>query len=305
MAKLKHDTPSGFVEPTMLPRSKEEAAEWQEANYAWWETHPMRYDWKEKLPHAEFSKEFFLEIDRRFFSNAKEYLLWREIPFDTLIDFGSLKKKDVLEIGVGNSSHAQILAQHSKSFTGIDITDYAIKSNLQRFNIFNLQGKILKMDAEKLAFPDGSFDFVWSWGVIHHSSNTERILKEIWRVLRPGGEAIIMVYHRGWWNYYFTELVRGIVSGELLKTSSLHTSAQLHTDGALARYYKISGWRALVKNLFAVEWIKIMGPKTDVILLPEKLKAIVMKIIPNNVNKFFTNRLKMGSFLVSKLKKLS
>ena len=161
------------------------------------------------------------------------------------------------------------------------------------------------MDAEKLAFPDGSFDFVWSWGVIHHSSNTERILKEIWRVLRPGGEAIIMVYHRGWWNYYFTELVRGIVSGELLKTSSLHTSAQLHTDGALARYYKISGWRALVKNLFAVEWIKIMGPKTDVILLPEKLKAIVMKIIPNNVNKFFTNRLKMGSFLVSKLKKLS
>ncbi|MBK7629848.1 MAG: class I SAM-dependent methyltransferase [Ignavibacteriales bacterium] len=58
---------------------------------------------------------------------------------------------------------------------------------------------MLKMDAEALQFEDNSFDFVWSWGVIHHSSNTRKILEEIQRVLKPGGEAIIMVYHRSIW----------------------------------------------------------------------------------------------------------
>jgi ubiquinone/menaquinone biosynthesis C-methylase UbiE len=67
------------------------------------------------------------------------------------------------------------------------------------------------MDAEHLAFPDASFDFVWSWGVIHHSSNTWQIVGEIQRVLKPGGTAVIMVYHRGWWNYYVWGMLIGPV----------------------------------------------------------------------------------------------
>ncbi|TSA45657.1 class I SAM-dependent methyltransferase [bacterium] len=306
MSEFKKDLPKGFGAPTKLPQSKEEASEWQSANSSWWESHPMRYDWDEKVGADDFSRNFYEEIDRRFFSNAAEYLEHTEIPFDELVHFDELKNGDVLEIGVGNGSHAALLAQKAKSFTGIDLTDYAVKSTKLRFKIFGIKGEIKKMDAERLEFPDASFDFVWSWGVIHHSSNTEKILNEIHRVLRPGGRAVVMVYHRGWWNYYVTETLYGIISGNLLKTGSLHKSVQVHTDGAIARYYTFSGWRKLAGDLFEVEKIEAFGPKTDILPLPGgKLKAAVSELLPNSLNRFLSHDLKMGSFLVSILNKKS
>ena len=122
----------------------EDAKKWQEQNKNWWETHPMRYDWNEELQYKEFSKEFYNEIDRRFFLNASEFMPYKKIPFDTLIDFESLKNKKVLEIGVGNGSHAALLAKYSKDFTGIDLTDYAINSTSKRLDVFGLNGKIIK-----------------------------------------------------------------------------------------------------------------------------------------------------------------
>jgi ubiquinone/menaquinone biosynthesis C-methylase UbiE len=286
--------------PVELPSSDTQSKEWQKANANWWENNPMRYDWKEGIARDEFSKEFFEEIDHRFFKVSMEFLGQESIPFDSLIDFKNLKDKDVLEVGVGNCSHAQLLAQYAKSFIGIDITDYAVKSGMERFKISNLKGNILKMDAEKLEFQDNSFDFVWSWGVIHHSSNTENVIKEIHRVLRPGGKAIIMVYYRGWWGYYVMETIWGIISGNLLKTKSLHKSVQLHTDGAIARYYSFSEWRTLVGELFTVENIKTLGAKSDVLPLPSgKLKSVISKLLPDNLNRFLTGKLKMGTFLVS------
>jgi SAM-dependent methyltransferase len=304
MKELKTYIPEGFLGPTDLPQSEKQASEWQKENYSWWQNHPMRYDWKDENKHKEFSKEFYFEIDRRFFLNAKEYLLNEKIPFDSLVDFDSLKNKDVLEIGVGNGSHVQLFAAHSKSFTGIDITDYSVKSVSERLKVFGLKAEIIKMDAENLDFPDKSFDFVWSWGVIHHSADTQKILKEIHRALRPGGNAVIMVYYRSWWGYYIMEILWGIISGNLLKTKSLHKSVQLHTDGAIARYYSFPEWRALAGKWFAVKCIKSLGPKSDIIPLPNgKFKSIISILIPNFLNKFLTGNLRMGTFLVSMLAK--
>lgn len=163
----------------------------------------MRYDWKDPIEGEELSVGFFQEIDRRFFSNARSYMPWRKIPFSRLIDFESLARKDILEIGTGNGCHAQLLAQHAKSYTGIDITSYTVKSKSERKKRFGLARKrIIQMDAENMKLDDNSFDFIWSWGVIDHSANTKRILSEMARVLRPGGRATIMVYYRRWWNYY-------------------------------------------------------------------------------------------------------
>ena len=137
---------------------------------------------------------------------------WKKIPFDPLIDFDSLRDKDVLEIGVGNGSHAQLLAQSAQSFTGIDITDYAVNSTSERMRYFGFNAKIYRMDAEQMKFDDNTFDFVWTWGVVHHSSDTRRVLQEMHRVLKPGGHAITMVYHRSFWNYYIIGgLFRGIL----------------------------------------------------------------------------------------------
>ena len=294
-----------FDLPTSLPKNDEDAAQWQKLNKQWWEEHPMRYDWNKKVDYEEFSKEFFQEVDKRFFNDAEAYLPYSEIPFDPLIDFKKLKNCNVLEIGVGMGSHASLLAKHSGKFTGIDLTEYAINSTSRRFQVFNLNGNIIRMDAENLQFDDNTFDFVWSWGVIHHSSNTGKILKEIKRVLKTGGETVIMVYYKNYWNYYFVSgFLRGIIMGDLIKYKSIHNILQNYTDGATARYYTIGEWKDLVKNLLKINYIKILGMKPEPFPLPPgKIKDNFLSLIPDSFSRFLTNNLKMGSFLVSSLKK--
>ncbi len=297
--------PSGFVTPTALP-DEQKQREWQGQNRAWWQKNPMRYDWGGKIPAPEFSREFYEEIDQRFFSDASRYMPPAERPFDQIVPFSKLPQMDVLEIGVGNGSHAQLLAPHCRSYTGIDLTDYAVKSTSKRFEVFNLKGTIRQMDAEHLDFPDGSFDFIWTWGVIHHSANTGQILQEMNRVLRPGGTATIMVYHRSFLYYYiFTGLFRGILRGGFLKTRSLHELVQIHTDGAIARFYRPQEWRDLVKSKgFTVDDLQIRGQKSEIFPLPpSRIKEGLMKLTPNSLSRFFTNTCRQGSFLITTIRK--
>jgi ubiquinone/menaquinone biosynthesis C-methylase UbiE len=263
----------------------------------------MRYDWRQPVQAEEFSQEFYQEIDRRHFADAARYIPPRKNPFDKLIPFERLKECDVLEIGVGNGSHAQLIAPHCRTYVGIDLTNYAVMSTRRRFEIFGLNGDIQRMDAESMVFPDESFDFVWSWGVIHHSSNTEQILREINRVLRPGGTAVIMIYHRSLLYYYvFNGIFRGILGGDFLKIRSLHNLIQLHTDGAIARFYTTREWRVLVKKYFVLLNLSVKGQKSELFPLPaSRLKETLMKWVPDSCSRFILNTLGQGSFLISSL----
>jgi 2-polyprenyl-3-methyl-5-hydroxy-6-metoxy-1,4-benzoquinol methylase len=301
LSAFKEDVPPGFDNPTAAPQDEQQNRNWQEFNRGWWESHPMRYDWKQKIVHEEFSRGFYEEIDQRFFADAAEYLPWKKIPFDALVDFPSLQNKDVLEIGVGSGSHAGLLAAHARSFTGIDITDYAVKSTTSRLAAFGLRGDVRRVDAEKLEFADNSFDFVWSWGVIHHSANTRQILREIHRVLRPGGKATTMVYCRNWYNYYFVSgFCLGVVRGELFRGRSLHEIQQRWTDGGMARYYSVAEWKRELSDFSRIESVRIVGSKAQLVPLPGgRFKSVVMSAVPNAVSRLFTNTLGLGNFLVS------
>ncbi len=268
----------------------------------------MRYDFSESVDIQEFTPEFFEVIDQRFFNDVASYLPYTKVPFDSLIDFESLPNKDVLEIGVGMGTHAQLIAPHARSFIGIDLTSYAVKSTTNRFKHAALERpniRIVEMDAESLEFNDGSFDFVWSWGVIHHSSDTRRILREIHRVLKPGGRATTMVYHRNWWNYYvYSGFFGGVLKRHLFRSGSLHEVRQTEIDGALARFYTIPEWKALVSENFTVEDVRILGSKTELVPLPGgRFKNAVLGLIPDAVGRFFTNRCRLGTFLVSTFRK--
>jgi 2-polyprenyl-3-methyl-5-hydroxy-6-metoxy-1,4-benzoquinol methylase len=298
------ELPKGFGRPTALPSNRDEHQGWQTANRTWWERHPMRYDWKDGIPHVEYSREFYTDIDQRFFSAVELYAPCKRLPFDWLVDFDSLRDKDVFEIGVGNGSHAQLLAEHAKSFTGIDLTEYAVKSTSERMRVFDLPATVTQMDAEQMLFPDNSFDFIWSWGVIHHSANTRKIIEEMHRVLRPGGEATVMVYHRTLWEYYVQGAILAALSGQIFKPAAVHSSIQRRTDGAMARYYTSSEWRGTVSDLFEVKQISIYGKKTELVPLPAgRLKDALVGLLPNPFSRFLTNSCGWGSFLVSKLVK--
>src|SRR5262249_54414390 len=146
---------------------------------------------------------------------------------------------------------------YCRSFTGIDLTAHAVEMTSKRFKLFKLPGKVLEMDAEETSFSNSSFDFVWSWGVIHHSADTGQVLKEMHRVLRPDGKCVVMVYHRSWWVFWVVYgLLKGVLQGRVRKLGSVHHVSQAATDGAIARYYTPREWRAATGHLFNVDSIE-------------------------------------------------
>ena len=294
---------AGFDAPTQSPVDDEQHRQWQLANKAWWERTPMRYDWREELESSHATADYFAEIDRRFYSSVRRFLPWRTIPFDTLISFDKLSSEDVLEIGVGHGSHAQLLAPRTRSYVGIDLTAEATEMTSKRLAMTNTPGKILQMDAEAMNFADGSFDFIWSWGVIHHSADTGRILKEMHRVLRPGGHCTVMVYYRSWWSYYLFAFLKVLLEGRLPSRSRIREVRQQTTDGAIARYYTCAEWNSFAGDLFNVK-SSVYGMCIEAIPLPHGgLKRLLARILPDSVARFMTHRLAMGSFLIAQMTK--
>ena len=107
----------------------------------------------------------------------------------------------VLEIGCGIGTDGAQFARAGADYTGIDLTQAAIDLARERFASSGLPGDFRVSDAENLDFPDDSFDLVYSHGVLHHTPDIEAAVREIHRVLKPGGRAMVMLYHRGSYNY--------------------------------------------------------------------------------------------------------
>jgi len=306
LRRFKDGVPEDFNTPASTPKDQEQASSWQESNRAWWERNPMRYDFGDAPVSAtEGTREFYEEIDRRFFRTAFESCPWAAVPFDTFIPFNDIRDKRVLEVGVGCGSHAQLLAPRSGRYVGIDLTSYATETTAARLALFGLPGGVIRMDAEHLGLATATFDFVWSWGVIHHSSNTRAALEEIYRVMRPGGTLVVMVYHRSFWNTVVRGgLYYGILRGGFLRGASVHRLLQETTDGAIARYYSVGEWRALVSDLFDVVELRVLGHKTQLLPLPSgRLKTWLGSWIPGGIGRFVTNRPLMGYLLVTVLQK--
>jgi SAM-dependent methyltransferase len=99
--------------------------------------------------------------------------------------------EDVLEIGCGTGSDLLQFARHGARATGIDVTAKHVE--LARERVGDL-AVVRQGDARQLPFRDGHFDYVYSHGVLHHSDEPERIVREMLRVLRPGGRFNVHVY---------------------------------------------------------------------------------------------------------------
>jgi hypothetical protein len=115
----------------------------------------------------------------------------------------------------------------------------------------------------------------------------------------------VMVYHRSFFSYYIiTGLIRGILLGDLIKAKSIHKTSQYWTDGAIARYYSIPEWKELCSQYYNIEDILVFGQKSGLITLPAgKIKDRILRLIPDSLGRFLTNKCKMGEFLVVKLTK--
>jgi ubiquinone/menaquinone biosynthesis C-methylase UbiE len=109
--------------------------------------------------------------------------------------FEASQGKKILEIGVGLGSDHQRFAESGADLYGVDLTERAVKHTQRRLELFGLSSTLTLGDAENLDFPDQNFDLVYSWGVLHHSPNTAKAIAEVYRVLKRGGQAKVMIYH--------------------------------------------------------------------------------------------------------------
>ncbi|MFZ0301087.1 MAG: class I SAM-dependent methyltransferase [Terracidiphilus sp.] len=129
--------------------------------------------------------------------------------------YSSAKGKRVLEIGVGmGADHLEFAKAQPASLTGIDLTERAIEFTRSRLELYGFVPNIMVGDAEGLPFADDSFDIVYSFGVLHHTPNTAQAIREVYRVLAPGGVARIMIYHKYSITGYMLWLRYGLFAGK-------------------------------------------------------------------------------------------
>jgi SAM-dependent methyltransferase len=176
---------------------------------------PRREFWSEYQPGFRASgappgsPEFFAEVE------AHRYALEPHIL--ELVDFERWAGRDVLEAGCGIATDGARFVRAGARYVGMDFSPTALGLAERRLSDAGGSAGLVQGSITSLPFADASFDLVYSNGVIHHVPDTGRVIDEFHRVLRPGGTAIVMVYHRRSFNYLVSiMLIRRALAALLL-----------------------------------------------------------------------------------------
>lgn len=157
---------------------------------AYWDAQPCNI----KHSSSELgSEKYWNEVsDRRFF--VEPHLL-------DFAQFHLYQGKRVLEIGCGIATDGAEFAKHGAEYVGIDLSKKTIELARQRFDVLKLPGELHLHNAEFDLSQFGEFDMVYSMGVLHHYPAPEKIIDNVHRILKPGGEFKFLVYARNSWKY--------------------------------------------------------------------------------------------------------
>jgi len=172
-----------------------------------WNANPCGADVAEDLERG--SPAFFRSVEEHRYG---VYAPWLK----EAVGFPSFAGCRLLEIGPGlGTDHAQFARAGARTYA-IDLTKTHLELTRRRFALEQLETRLARADAESLPFADASFDAVYSFGVLHHTPDTAKAVEEARRVLKPGGVAVISLYHRhSAFHWVALVLCRGIRRGEL------------------------------------------------------------------------------------------
>jgi SAM-dependent methyltransferase len=154
----------------------------------YWNSHI--HDWKVARAPAG-TKDFFEEIESYRFEKLA-YL-------PRLVNFAGYAGRRVLDVGCGVGNDLSRFARHGAEVVGVDLAPRSIEFARTNFRQRDLAGEFHVMNGEQLGFSDDSFDVVFCHTVLHFTPEPRRMVQEIHRVLRPGGEAILMTVNRRSW----------------------------------------------------------------------------------------------------------
>lgn len=185
-------------------------------------------------PGEPGSEEYLARID----AARRAYAPW----MDEVLAYRRWAGRDVLDVGCGQGIDVARYAEAGANVSGVDLTPRHLELAQQLLDHRGLEARLVRGDAERLPFEDASFDRVSSNGVLHHTPDMPGALREIHRVLRPGGEAVVIVYNRNSLHYWLHQVaLHGVLLGKLFRERSM--------EGVLSRTVEetSTGARPLVR----------------------------------------------------------
>ena len=189
--------------------------------------------------HPVGTKGFFDELDEYRFDKL------RYLP--QLLASERYRGKQLLEVGCGVGTDLVRFARAGANVTGIDLAETSIDLARKNFAQNGLQGKLQVMNGEAMSFADNTFDVVYAHGVLQYTADAAGMIREIHRVLKPGGQAILMVYNKYSWLNALSKLMKVDLE---------------HEDAPALRKYSIREFRRLLQ------------PFRQVRLAPERFPVI-------------------------------
>lgn len=230
--------------------------------------------------HELGTREFFDSVERHRYN---EYAPW----MPGLMEFDHYRGQRLLEIGCGMGTDLLQFARGGARCIGIDLTPRSVEITRHRFALYGAGGSFMISDGERLPFRSESFDVVYSNGVLHHTPDTEGAIREVHRVLRPGGIAKVMLYHRNSLNYWFEIVLRrGLLGFEFLRGRS--------AEDIMSRVVEHSdhGARPLVKVYSRAQTRALFSSFADVVIDVEQLTRAELRFLSPLVSESLLDRLR-------------
>jgi ubiquinone/menaquinone biosynthesis C-methylase UbiE len=180
---------------------------------------------------------------RGFFDDLEAYRFDKLRYLPRVVDFDAYRGKRLLEVGCGVGIDLIRFARGGAEAVGIDLAEVSIDLAKKNFESHGLTADLRVGDGEALEFADDEFDVVYAHGVVQYTADAARMVRELHRVLKPGGEAIVMVYNRLSW----LNLLSKVMKVELE-----------HEDAPVLKKYSIG------------EFKKLLRPFSGVRIVPER-----------------------------------
>jgi ubiquinone/menaquinone biosynthesis C-methylase UbiE len=225
------------------------------------------------------------------------YNEWRILQYHYAIDLmpvSGFDGKVVLDYGCGPGHDLVGFATSSRPsrLIGMDVSPTSLAESEARMHLHGAKVELIRIreNNAELPLPDASVDFIHSAGVLHHTPDPERILREFRRIIKADGHAQIMVYNYDslWIHLYVAYrhlLVEGRFAGKTLREAFIAT-----TDGPgcpIAECYTASEFIALAKRAgFAATLRGCAISSLEMRMLARRWDALCDKRLPSESRRF-------------------
>jgi SAM-dependent methyltransferase len=197
--------------------------------------------------HGKYAEDY-----ERFFAAYDAWRYEQEGHIPACLDRFDFRGRRVLEIGLGQGAESEQLIRRGARWSGLDLTHESVERVRARLELRALPFEDLREgSALDIPWPDGSFDVVFSHGVLHHIPDIHTAQTEMHRVLRPGGTLLAMVYARRSLNYQLS--IRVVRRAILAMAYPLRHTRLLHKAPPILRQHLENAERAGLRRYLQID----------------------------------------------------